>query len=231
MILVGSDAKPTQPRTRHLLPNDLRTWATRYIEQEADGLYASASLVEQDANTVGGAHFHAADQFQVVVAGSGLYGKTPVQRYSVHFAGAFSPYGPIRTGDEDLKWYTLRNGADPGGIKWMPACREQLRAGHRSPRVVNGEPEIEMRADGLAAKRHLLAPGEQLAGIAPSSGRGQYWLVLDGSARIAGRDLEKHSLLFATPNEAALDVRAGEAGVEILFLQFPKTQDNTPANP
>src|ERR1700722_15748638 len=103
MILVGSDAKPLKARERHLLPNNLRTWATRYFEQEVDGLYASASLVEQDANTIGGAHFHAADQFQVVVSGSGLYGKPPVRRHSVHFAAAFSPYGPILTGDEDLK--------------------------------------------------------------------------------------------------------------------------------
>jgi hypothetical protein len=223
MILVATEKNPLKPRERHLLPNDLRTWATRYIEQDVDGLYASASLVEQEANCVGGAHFHAADQFQVVVAGSGLYGKTPVARYSVHYAAAFSPYGPIRTADEDLKWYTLRNGRDPGGIKWMPASRDALRAGERKPRVVLGEPEIELQHDGLGAWRHVLAPGEELAGVAPASGSGQYWVVLNGSGSVAGHVLEQQDLLFASPAEPAVTVRAGQAGLEILALQFPRT--------
>jgi hypothetical protein len=223
MILVASDKNPLVPREHHVFPDDLRTWATRYLAEDVDGLYAHASLVEQEANCVGGAHFHAADQFQVVVSGSGLYGKTPVTRHSVHYAAAFSPYGPIRTAGEDLKWYTLRNGRDPGGIKWMPAMRDALRAGERKPRVVLGEPEIELQSDGLGAWRHVLAPGEELTGVAPASGRGQYWVVLEGSGKVAGRELEQRDLLFATPAEPAVTVRAGATGMEILALQFPRS--------
>lgn len=221
MILVGSEANAAQPRSHHAFPSGLRTWVTRYFERDVDDLHANAFLVEQEAGCLGGAHFHASDQFQVVVAGAGLYGKTPVQRYSVHYAGAYSPYGPIRTGDQNLVWYTLRNGTDPGGIKWMPASRDVLRAGKRKPRVVLGEPGIELQADGLGAWRHVLAAGERVSGVAPASGRGQYWIVLDGWGTIAGHELAAGSLLFVSPDEPSIDARAGADGVEILALQFP----------
>lgn len=221
MILVGSDDTAMQPREFHALPNNLRTWVTRYFKENVEDLFAEAFLVEQDAGTLGGAHFHVADQFQVVVGGSGLYGKTPVSRYSVHYAGAYSPYGPIRTSGEILKWYTLRNGPDPGGIKWMPASRERLRAGSRKPRVVLGEPEISLQPDGLGAWHHVIAPGGHVGGPTPSSGRGQYWIVLEGSGSVAGRELQAGSLLFASPSEAPVEVLAGRQGIEVLALQFP----------
>lgn len=224
MIVVRSESEAAQPRTQVIPEEGLITYVTRYFAKESGDLYPTAFIVEMVPNTVGGAHFHVADQFQVVVKGNGLYGKTPVQRYSVHFAAPYSPYGPIRSGPQGLKWFTLRNAQDPGGIKWMPASRELLRSGNRKPRVVNGEPEIALQADGLGAWHLKLAPGEHRIGQAPSSGRGQFWLALDGTGGVGGNDFRQDSLLFVGPDEPAVTVEAGPDGFEVLALQFPSSR-------
>ena len=53
-------------------------------------MYPMAFLVEQDADAVVGAHYHQADQFQVVVGGSGRLGAHGVAAGAVHFAGAWT---------------------------------------------------------------------------------------------------------------------------------------------
>lgn len=222
MIVVRSASEAAEPRKQVIPEEGLITYVTRYFSREVGDLYATATKVEQDPNTTGGAHFHAADQFQVVVDGWGLYGKTPVQRYSVHFAAAYSPYGPIRASAHGLKWFTLRNGRDPGGIKWMPASRDQLHAAKQRPRVVYGEPEIPLQSDGLGAWHVNLAPGERHVGESPVSGRGQFWVVLDGSGTVAGNDFQTDSLLFVAPDEPPVTIEAGAGRFEVLGLQFPR---------
>lgn len=222
MIMVRSASDVAEPRTRVVPEPGLVTWATRYVRCDVGSLHATASLIEQEANTVGGAHFHAADQFQVVLGGAGLYGKTAVRPHSVHFARAFSPYGPIRAGEHGLRWFTLRNGRDPGGIKWMPAQREQLRAAGRRPEVIYGDPEIPLRGDGLGVWRFTLAPGEQRTGSSPAEGLGQFWIVLGGAGTIANADFdEPESLLFVGPDEPAVTLAAGSTGFDVLAVQFP----------
>lgn len=224
MIAVRSAEDAAQPRAQVIPQEGLITWVTRYFGREVEDLYASAHLVEQQANTVGGAHYHACDQFQVIVDGAGLIGKRPVGRYSVHFARAFSPYGPLRAGGSGLTWFTLRNGEDPGGIKWMPASREQLRTAGQRPQVVYGDPEIPPQPDGLAAWRVVLGPGERRTAEPPSGGKGQYWLIFAGSGKLAGHDFQKDSLLFVAPSEPAVTIEAGPAGIDAVGVQFPSTR-------
>src|SRR5437868_51255 len=61
-----------------------------------DDVYPMAFLVEQDPGAVTQSHFHQADQFQVIVGGSGDLGTHTVRDIAVHYAGAFTAYGPIR---------------------------------------------------------------------------------------------------------------------------------------
>src|SRR5688572_4110454 len=50
-------------------------------------------------------HFHRVNQFQVVVAGEGLIGKHPLHPGAVHYADAFTPYGPIVAGSAGLSFF------------------------------------------------------------------------------------------------------------------------------
>jgi hypothetical protein len=204
---------------------------------EPGQLYPMAFLVEQDAGSTVGAHFHQADQFQVLVAGTGMLGTHAVAPVTVHFAAAHSAYGPVRAGTEGLSYFTLRNGWDPGA-RYMPGARGELpRPRHHreavaspiplpevpipSPAVPRREAVLPAEADGLAAWHDRLPAGAALAGPDPAGGAGQYWLVLAGSLIHDGTLLPPRSCLFVAPDEPPLAATAGPLGTDLLALQFP----------
>ena len=236
---------------RRALSNGVGFWHTTYIganryRPDAAGppppgtLYPMAFLVEQDADQTVGAHFHQADQFQVMVAGEGTLGRHAVAPVTVHFTGAYSPYGPIRAGAEGVSYFTLRNGWDPGA-RYMPGARAELPRPRTyreavSPALApaNGAihaeaapavPVLGGESDGLAAWRYRLGAGAALTGPDPAAGAGQYWLVLGGRLDHDGTELAPRSLLFVTPGEAALAATAGPDGLDVLALQFPRHAD------
>ena len=193
-----------------------------------EALYPMAFLVEQDANAVVGAHFHQSDQFQVMLDGAGRLGTHDVGPVAVHFAGAFSAYGPIRAGADGLHYFTLRNGWDPGA-RYMPEARTDLPRPRRhrvAMAELSREPEagcesvLGPEADGLAAWRWRLADGARLDAPDPATGRGQFWLVLDGT--LSGDEpIGPRSCVFVRPEEPAVRIVAGAGGLDILALQFP----------
>ena len=194
-----------------------------------DAIYPMAFLVEQDADATVSAHFHQADQFQVVVGGSGRLGTHEVRPVAVHFSAAFAAYGPIRAGAEGLHYFTLRNGWDPGA-RYMPGARAQLPRPRRHREAVAGplaegngfETALGPEPDGLAAWRWRLSAGARLAGPDPAAGRGQFWLVLGGTLAREGESLGRHSCVFVGPDEPGLAASAGAGGLDVLALQFPR---------
>ena len=94
---------------------------------DANIVYPMAFLVEKDAAAIVRPHFHAADQYQVIVQGGGRLGTHDVGTVSVHYTDSFSAYGPIVAAEEGISWFTLRNTWD-SGARYMPAARGQLRA-------------------------------------------------------------------------------------------------------
>jgi hypothetical protein len=208
-----------------------------------DAIYPMAFLVEQDPLALVHGHFHQADQFQVIVGGSATLATHTVRDLSVHFAGAYSPYGPIRATEQGVDYFTLRNGWDPGA-RYMPGARDVLRAQRRAPHreaVAAPQPTLSPDAlarctaiacdalippedDGLAAWRYRLPPHARLTGPDPRASRGQTWLVVGGAA--APRDtaeLPAPACLFVFPHEAPLAIAAGALGAELLCLQYPTT--------
>ena len=73
-----------------------------------------AFLVEQEANATILTHYHQQNQFQVVVGGDGTLGRHAVAPLLVHYAGAFTGYGPIVSGAQGLQYLTFRANNDPG---------------------------------------------------------------------------------------------------------------------
>jgi hypothetical protein len=88
VIVSADEARPTRRRASS---NGTGFWLTSYIGANrytatagtppaSSALYPMAFLVEQDPGAVVGAHYHQADQFQVMVGGSGRLGSTMLRR-------------------------------------------------------------------------------------------------------------------------------------------------------
>jgi hypothetical protein len=209
---------------------------------EPGTLYPMAFLVEKEAGAVVKPHFHQADQFQVVVQGSGRLGLHDVGCVAVHYTDPFSAYGPILASNEGVAWFTLRNSWD-SGAQYMPAQRDKLRAArarfqHRESTAAPLPPlsdealsrleateckdVLEATPDGMGSWRYRLPRLGAVTGPDPAQGGGQFWLVLAGSAAVPGSALlPVQSCLFAGPSDAPLTRQAGEGGAEVLCLQFP----------
>jgi hypothetical protein len=230
-------------------------WHTTYIGKnrntlqqgeappDASIIYPMAFLVEKDAAAITRPHFHAADQYQVIVQGGGRLGIHDVATVSVHYTDAYSAYGPIVAAGEGISWFTLRNAWDPGA-RYMPAERAQLREArarfqHREATCgplaplteaelaaltdVSGSAVIEEAKDGLGTWRYTVQPGGVAAGPDPATGGGQFWLVSSGTAHVPGGALlPANSCVFVAPDDAALEMFAGPAGADLLCMQFPK---------
>lgn len=205
-----------------------------------EAVYPMAFLVEQPAGSVVASHFHESNQFQIVVGGSGSLGRHALQPIAVHYSNAFSAYGPITAGEEGLQYLTLRNGYDRGA-RYLPAAREELRGVHRRfreavadatppagpPAEATTETLLAATPDGLGAWRHRLPPGAPLQGPDPASGDGQFWVVTSGALRGAdGATLPALSCAFVGPDEAPLAVTAGETGLEVVVVQYPRGRDH-----
>jgi hypothetical protein len=230
-------------------------WHTTFIGQnrntlkEGDvapssaGLYPMAFLVEKQGGAIVHPHFHQADQFQVVVQGSGRLGTHDIASVAVHYTDAYSAYGPIVAAEEGVAWFTLRNAWDPGA-RYMPEHRRQLRESrarhqHREATCgplppltdaelagltdLSGIAVIAECSDGLGTWRYTVAAGGIVAGPDPAHGGGQFWLVSAGSAGVVGGALlSAQSCVFVAPDHPAAHLVAGPSGGDLLCLQFPK---------
>lgn len=230
-------------------------WHTTFIGQNRNtlkdgdavpsdtGLYPMAFLVEKEAGAVVHPHFHQADQYQVIVQGSGRLGIHDVASVAIHYTDAYSAYGPIVAAEEGVAWFTLRNAWDPGA-RYMPEHRQQLRAAraryqHREATcgplpplttaelaalaTPSGGAVIAETADGLGSWRYTVPANGSVTGPDPATGGGQFWLVSAGSASLAGGALlPPQSCVFVAPDDTAACLVAGPGGADLICMQFPK---------
>jgi hypothetical protein len=184
------------------------------------------------------AHFHRIDQYQLLLGGGGASYKgaeLPSRTLTVHYADAFSTYGPIDAGAEaPMEFYTLRAFADMF-IAYMPQERNKLPATsrhrniHRTIETGDGaavdrparEDLIPETEDGLAAWRVSLGPAQPVQSGTPAGG-GQYCYVIAGSVLAAGKELGPRSLAWLPPGSPTDGAAAGPDGCDVLFLQFPR---------
>jgi len=234
-------------------------WHTTFIGQNRNtlkegepvpseqALYPMAFLVEKEAGAIVRPHFHQADQYQVVVQGSGRLGVHDVTGVAVHYTAAYSAYGPIVATDEGIAWFTLRNAWDPGA-RYMPEHRLQLRearsrhqhreatCGPLAPMTdqeraelaeASGAAVIAETKDGLGTWRYTVPAGAMLVGPDPGTGGGQFWLVLAGAAAVGeGALLSAQSCVFVSPDAEAARPIAGPSGADLLCMQFPRRATN-----
>ncbi|MEO7404822.1 MAG: hypothetical protein ABIU95_14240 [Burkholderiales bacterium] len=233
------DASHTS-RKHFNLPNGTGFWKSDFIRGEHGVNPAPHSfLVEQDANEVILPHFHEQNQFQVIVAGGGSLGRNEVSPIVVHYAGAYTGYGPITAGPMGLHYFTFRPMLDNGAL-FVHESRDKMKRGPKkhfqsapaqtlSTAALAALTEsttitLAEDADGLVAKHLHLAPGQSTASVDPRTGGGQYLLVMNGAAIISGQTLNRLGCAFVSNDEAALNVMASDAGAEVLVLQFPRAE-------
>lgn len=204
-----------------------------YLGDHTDaGAGQQAYLVRQEAPELG-AHFHEVDQFQVVVSGEGTLGRDPVGRGVVHYADAYTAYGPIRTDPAvGLAYLTMR--LEPTtGINPMPQEREKRRAagggGEHLTCAVDDAVEPGPGARELARTRRgarvlglrLPAGAAPDAANLPAAGRG-YAVVLAGALRDGARELPAGSVVaLDRPSDLAGLAADPAAGAEVAVCLFP----------
>lgn len=198
-------------------------------------------LVHQPPNAITPAHFHEPNQFQVFVAGKGRMGAAPAAALTVQYANGHTPYGPIVAGEEGVQYFTLRQRWDPGA-KYLPASRDLLRKGNQRTRIksaigvdddatrrartaATADVIMAEEADGLAAWIWRLAPNGTDPLPDPTSSGGQYLIVVGGTLTSGGQALDRLSTVFVSPEEAAFTATAGDDGLDLLVLQFPRLGD------
>jgi hypothetical protein len=197
---------------------------------------AQAYLVEQPADSTVAPHFHDTNQFQVVVHGTGAFGKQALSGLLVHYAGAHTPYRPIVAAEQGVHYFTLRNNWD-SGAKIMPENRAKLRKVKRVHRMATNVdvPSVQtlkgvaldltdivpVEADGLGVRRFDVGPGRTCEVGFDVAGAGAYMLVLAGSIAYAQVVYETHSLIHTAADEAPPTVVAGADGARVLLLQYP----------
>jgi len=250
-VILTADADIVRRTNRREAPNG---WSTSFIgvnrntirpgeaPPAEDALHPVAFLVEKRPGGITRPHFHRADQYQVVVGGSGKMGLHDTGSVAVHYTDAFSAYGPIVAAGDGIAWFTLRPGWDPGA-KYMenPDNRAELRASRgrhthwettteplppldaaalKATAAIGREPVLEDE-HGLATWRYRLPPDAALTGPDPAAGGGQFWLVLGGTLSPAGGAfLGVDSTIFVGPADGPLAATAGPGGAEALCLQF-----------
>ena len=194
-------------------------------------------LVEQPPDTVLVPHFHRQNQFQLFVAGGGTIGRNALGPVTIHYAGAYTGYGPLVSGPQGITYFTIRPVCESGFVPVEGAGERMIRGPKRHAQagpihVLEQEalaglsqPVHELMLapapDGLVAIASCLPPGaEHIPAHVPGS-QGQFVFVLAGTLMHEGRSLGLWENLFADSAGPAPVLRAGEGGAQIVVLHTP----------
>jgi rubredoxin len=215
-------------------------WRTHFLKPEPGTRAPQAFQIDYAPGRVLRTHFHDVDEFQVVVAGSGTLGRHALVPMSVHFARAFTAYGPIVAGPAGLSFLTLRAQRDSAGPQGLHDKRDALlQVPGRAPwqacdqaHLAHGGTVLSVAAlthlagpAGLSADMVHVPAGAAYRHTPPASGGGQYAVLLEGALRLATRRVGATALAFMAPGDQAFEVRGGTHGAHLLVLGFPGAGD------
>jgi len=213
-------------------------WRTPFLPAPGgDKSEPQAFLAERVFNGGIRPHFHDVDQFQVVVSGGGAIGRHRLAIHSVHFARAYTPYGPLTPDEQGLGFLTLR-ARHAAGQFIVPDRSEMLKSvPNRRPWQATELPKFDQAgevsvhtfsrirdADGLAAFSLHLKPHARTSAPNPAASDGQYLIISQGSLIHQGKEHKAVTIVFVQPDEQAFQLAAGAQGLEALVLNFPRQQ-------
>lgn len=251
MILSVASLWPRADRVRQssaaLFGNDPQTFRSDYSERKPG--VPQLILVEQP---VPGSqvlpHYHATDQFQIFWEGNGQLGRHELKPLGIHYTNRYTGYGPIVAGPSGVSYYVLRPEFDQlvtGQYLHLPEKREALKQhkSHRRVDMIDGiaiktlaelrqlaapvrerviDAEHDVHDPGLFAEVLCLPANTSYTGPDPASGGGQVFLVVQGAMQCNQQTFGPRSCVAVTREESAVTLMAGDAGVQMLVLQYPR---------
>lgn len=238
MIAIGTAEHGLQRRRFLRLDNGFEYHKGEWLEasEPASGLSPTAFLVEQPSGFTLPTHFHTQNQFQVVVAGSGTLGPHQVGPIGVHYAGAYTGYGPIVPGEEGLHYFTIRAKLE-AGAHFIPQARDKMIRGpklqrYSAPLTPVDEALLARQASvqtddlipaeaGMFARAVRYPAGHAVAVRHEGASSGQFLMVVAGALDCGGRTLRRLEMVFMSPDEVAPPLAAGAGGLQLLVLQLP----------
>lgn len=237
MLAVGSRAVAKATR-RFLELSGFAYYKSQWMTTSEDPkLSPTVFLIEQLENTVLAAHFHLQNQFQLFVEGTGKIGGHEIAPITVHYAGAFTGYGPLVAGPEGLKYFTLRPVFEQGGLPVKGAGGKMRKGPKRGAEVgpvkvptvedLAGQDEvvqddlIPLADDGLRVVLTTLPPHTAFEEIDGGASQGRFLVVAQGSVIHAGQELTQWESLYLTDDEDIPELRAGAGGAAVLSLFVP----------
>jgi rubredoxin len=239
LVLAMDDVKPDQV-TRKGIAGSTGLTTTTFFRSSPDSQDSPTVFVaRQDPGFKNSIHYHAVDEFQIIVEGKGKFGRHDVSPYHVHFARAYTPYGPLLPGQETgWAFMTLRAHYDPGA-QHLPATQEKLKQiPDRRPWQITKQitfpaqgPGISLQEvpgikddQGLFACSLTMAPNTRTVAPDPSGGDGQFVVVVKGSLVHGDREHKALTAVHVRPEEAAFQIHAGAQGLEGLILNLPQVK-------
>ena len=195
-------------------------------------------LAEQPPDYVLPTHFHKQNQFQLFVEGAGSLGPDAVGPVTIHYAGAYTRYGPLVSGSGGLKYFTIRAIFDTGRTFSSEGRSQMVRGPKRHSAAAVGAPWDTARlaalehvestfpmppARGLAARHARLPPTASIPIEPIAESDGQFIFILSGSARLGDAGLARWESAFVSANESGVNLIAGEQGAEVVCLHVPVT--------
>ena len=199
----------------------------------------SAYLNQNDPGRRSSPHFHAADQFQIIVEGKCKFGRHDATPYTVHFTRAYTPYGPLLADKETgFGFMTLRSRYDPGQQRLSDSLDKLKKIPDRRPWQISRKvtfppqgsgvnlqeiPDIKDE-QGLFACALTMAPNTRMVAPDPSGGDGQFVVVVKGSLVHDNRERKRLVVAFVMPDENAFQIQAGAQGLQALILNLPQVK-------
>jgi hypothetical protein len=251
MIVVLPNLVSGPDRVRHHAPDvfgsDIVSYATTFTDRDAGMPQVILVEIPEPASVLR-AHYHASDQFQLVIEGDGRLGHHDLTPVSLHYTNRYTGYGPIISGPRGLSYYVLRPSFDPLGLGQYlhhPELREKAKRypGRKRSFMKNAialaSPDALRERDvatsarlfgvdddapdaGTFADLVSLAPGAEYTAPDPATGGGQVLFVLAGGACYGNRTLAPPSAIALTREERAITVAAGDEGLQALVMQYPR---------
>ena len=196
-----------------------------------------AFLVNGPPGYVIPAHFHEIDQYQIFVGGSATLGKHDVLPGSIHYADAYTPYGPIVAEDDGFAYLTLRPVSSTGYHEMPGAAPLVKEQSHRARPA---------RPDDGGRRRHARTAEDRHAAVVRTAGRRRRlsaecraprgnsatgnsarrgphdFVVLDGEVTAGGRTYQPRSCIWIDAGEPGPAMVAGAAGAVVAFMSFAK---------
>ena len=229
-------------RRERAYPGGQIAYKSEWMETGEDSQFSpTVFLYEQPGDTTLSAHFHHNNQFQIFIEGKGRIGVRTLAPVVVHYASAYTGYGPLAAGPDGLKYFTLRTVHESGAVRVADA-RAGKASWPKGPMRHATSKQVDIAAtetlmvlpvarvsvlipraeDGLEVLSIEMPADTLLTPVDITTGAGVFLFVLSGSTDSAPYVLGSSESLYVSADEPFPHIVSGSEGCHLLTLVMPK---------